>query len=216
MCAFTARHETYILSGIMNRKKRCYDGKNLFIRKTNKFCPQTLFVYGTYKEDGTPNFGLFCWFSYCWDGEMHVMACIGGEKLTKDRIRAQGVFSANLVTENILPLADYFGNNEGYITEKGTVAAVASGAKLPVPVLVDSPWTFELRVTRTIPMDDGDVFICKIENILAAAHLMDETVPFEQRLQQCAPVVRAASQGYFSHTGKFLGMWGEPQAQLKG
>lgn len=35
---------------------------------TNDFCPQTLFLYGTYKEDGTPDFGLFCWFSYCWDG----------------------------------------------------------------------------------------------------------------------------------------------------
>lgn len=23
------------------------------------FCPQTLFLYGTYKEDGTPNFILF-------------------------------------------------------------------------------------------------------------------------------------------------------------
>ena len=46
---------------------------------TNDFCPQTLFLYGTYKEDGTPNFGLFCWFSYIWDSELGVMACIGGE-----------------------------------------------------------------------------------------------------------------------------------------
>ncbi|HEY8499922.1 MAG TPA: hypothetical protein VIL89_04825 [Clostridia bacterium] len=37
----------------------------------NKFCPQALFLYGTYKEDGTPNFGLFCWFSYCWDALNH-------------------------------------------------------------------------------------------------------------------------------------------------
>ena len=29
---------------------------------TNDFCPQTLFLYGTYKEDGAPDFGLFCWF----------------------------------------------------------------------------------------------------------------------------------------------------------
>jgi hypothetical protein len=38
------------------------------------------------------------------------MACIGGEKLTKDRIHARKVFSANLVTDEILPIADYFGN----------------------------------------------------------------------------------------------------------
>lgn len=50
---------------------------------TNDFCPQTLFLYGAYKEDKTPDFGLFCWFSYCWDGELGAMMCIGGEKLTK-------------------------------------------------------------------------------------------------------------------------------------
>lgn len=56
--------------------------------QANTCCPQAFYAYGTYKEDGTPNFGLFCWFSFCWDGELCVMACIGGEKLTKDRIRS--------------------------------------------------------------------------------------------------------------------------------
>ena len=35
---------------------------------------------------------------------------IGDKKLTKDRIKADKVFPANLVTEEILPIADYFGN----------------------------------------------------------------------------------------------------------
>lgn len=70
--------------------------EKISIGPENKLCPQTLFLYGTYKEDGTPNFGLFCWFSYCWSGELGVMACIAGEKLTKDRIRANKVFSATL------------------------------------------------------------------------------------------------------------------------
>lgn len=46
---------------------------------TNDFCPQTLFLYGTYNEDSIPNFGLFCWFSYCWDSRLGVMACIAGD-----------------------------------------------------------------------------------------------------------------------------------------
>ena len=60
--------------------------------KCNHFCPQSLFLYGTYREDGTPNFGLFCWFSYYWDEDLGVMACIGDTKLTKDLIRKNGVF----------------------------------------------------------------------------------------------------------------------------
>ena len=46
------------------------------------------------------------------------MACIGEDKLTKDLIRKTGVFSANLVTEELLPLADYYGNTSGYSADK--------------------------------------------------------------------------------------------------
>ena len=115
---------------------------------SNDFCPQTLFLYGTYKEDGTPDFGLFCWFSYYWDSEFGVMACIGGDKLTKDRIRAAGVFSANLVTESMLPLADYLGNVSGYSEDKMKISIdVSKGSVLNVPVLDDSPWSYELEVS---------------------------------------------------------------------
>ena len=83
------------------------------VKNWNDYCPQQLFLYGTYKEDGTPDFGLFCWFSYIWHGELGVMACIGGEKLTKENIHKRKVFSANLVTEALLPLADFLGNTHG-------------------------------------------------------------------------------------------------------
>lgn len=39
---------------------------------------------------------------FCWGEELNIMACIGDEKLTKDRIRATGRFSANLVAEELL------------------------------------------------------------------------------------------------------------------
>lgn len=41
------------------------------------------------------------------------MACIGEEKQTKDLIRKNGVFSANPVSEQLLPLADYYGGTCG-------------------------------------------------------------------------------------------------------
>ncbi|MDI9513452.1 MAG: flavin reductase, partial [Bacillota bacterium] len=100
---------------------------------SNDFCPQTLFLYGSYKEDGTPNFGLFCRFSYCWFNELGVMACIAGDKLTKDRIREKGFFS-KLVTESILPLADYLGNKEGYSPDKMNISInTKKGEVLDVP-----------------------------------------------------------------------------------
>jgi flavin reductase (DIM6/NTAB) family NADH-FMN oxidoreductase RutF len=184
-------------------------------RISNDFCPQTLFLYGTYREDGTPNFGLSCWLSYCWDTETGVMACLGGTKLTKDRIRATGVFSANLVTEPLLPLADYFGNTDGYTADKMNVPVEASkGAVLDVPVLERSPLAFELEVSRSISLDDGDVFICKIRNVLVDQELADASPSVERRIQAIAPV-SSTCQTYFSWDGRALGAWGEPMRAVK-
>ena len=178
---------------------------------TNDFCPQTLFLYGTYKEDHTPDFGLFCWFSYCWDKELCAMICIGGEKLTKDRIKAGNVFSANLVTQKLLPMADYLGNKSGYDEDKMNFdTAIGEGKVLDVPILKESPVNFELEVASSIPLDDGEVFLCRIRNVLYDEELTDESLSVGERLRRIAPISTTCST-YFSYTGEVLGAWGEPR-----
>ena len=66
------------------------------LKPNNDFCPQTLFLYGTYDENGNPDFGLFCWFSYLWDGEMGVMCSIGGNKKTRENIERGKIFLQTL------------------------------------------------------------------------------------------------------------------------
>ena len=114
--------------------------KKISVKPTNDYCPQTLFLYGTYNEDGKADFGLFCWFSYTWDGELGVMACIGGNKRTLDNIHREKVFSASLVTEKLLPLSDYLGNTDGNDPAKmeGLNLEIEKGQVLPVPVLAAS------------------------------------------------------------------------------
>ena len=190
----------------------------------NDFCPQALFLYGTQREDGTPDFGLFCWFSYAWvqgeqGGAMGVIACIGEEKLTKDLIRKNGVFSANLVTESLLPLADYYGNTSGRETadKMKRLPTVGRGEVLNVPTIEESPLTFELKVLKEIHVGEGsDVFICEIRNVLLEESLKNQDVPFEDRLRQVAPAITAGENTYFSLNGRSLGHWGEPMRRLEG
>jgi flavin reductase (DIM6/NTAB) family NADH-FMN oxidoreductase RutF len=180
------------------------------LAKANKFCPQAIYLYGTYREDGKPNFGLFNWFSYCWDGELRVMCAIGGKKLTKDRIHATGAFSANLVTEKLLPTADWLGNNHGYATDKSAVkAGIARGSILDVPTLTDSPWTYELEVTRNIPLDDSEIFICRVVNVLADERLADENVSVENRMRLVAPVIFTGGGPYCTISADFPGKPGD-------
>ncbi len=184
----------------------------------NNFCPQTLFLYGTKQEDGQPHFGLFCWFGYCHLAEgLGVMTCIGEEKLTKDLIRKNGVFSANLVSEQLLPLADYYGCTDGRSTpdKMKYLPAVERGQVLDVPTIAESPVSFELEVKESIPMGDGsDIFLCLIRNVTQDEKLLDMTIPFTERLMQAAPVLCPGEETYSSIDGRYLGKWGDPMKNM--
>ena len=200
------------------------------ISASNDFCPQTLFLYGTYKEDQNPNFGLFCWFSYCWDDGLAVMAAIGGKKLTLDRIRATGMFSANLVTEELLPLADYFGNTDGHAADKMKLPVeIEKGQVLDVPVLAESPYVYELEVKQSIVLDGSEVFLCKVRNVLADEMLCDDTQGAEQRINATGSVdntqgiarrikairpVHTTCGTYFGWNGDAICPWGKAQDKL--
>lgn len=172
--------------------------------------PKALFLYGTNKEDDTPNFGLFTWITNCWNGEYSVMACIGEEKLTKDRIREQKIFSANLVSEALLPLADYLGNTSGYTSGKMDIPIdIGRGMVLDVPVLRESPFVLELEVIQTISLPEhSDIFICKICNTLKADEVADESKSIEDRLRFAAPVVSVGNH-YFTLNTVPKGAWGQ-------
>lgn len=190
--------------------------KKISMPPTNDYCPQTLFLYGTYDENGKADFGLFCWFSYTWDGELGVMACIGGNKRTKDNIRRSKVFSANLVTEKILPLADYMGMVNGYQPEKmeGLNLEIEKGQVLPVPVLTDSPVAFELEVKQFLPLEDGEVMLCAIRNVLQDETLTGKDRTAAEKLAEIAPV-QTTCDHYYSWAGNDLGAWGEPMADVR-
>ena len=180
------------------------------VKISNEYCPQTLFLYGTKNEDGSPDFGLFCWATYAWNDGLCFLTCIGENKRTKDNLLRNRAFSANLVTEKLLPLADYFGNTSGSDPNKMHIdVQIEQGKALDVPVLTDSPVCFELEVIDVYPQGNGsDVILSRIKSVLHDEELPEETAP--EALQKIAPA-RALPGKYFGFDGKFLGNWGELQ-----
>ena len=185
---------------------------------TNDLCPQTLFVYGTMNEDNTPDFGLFCWFSYCWIEHLGVICAIGGRKRTLENIRRTGVFSANIVVENNLPLADYFGTADGRDGDKMDVPVEwEKGAALNVPILCSSPISFELEVDKEISTGEHDetVLICRIKNTLKDENLVDSSMTSEEILKTVAAVRTCIDNDYWSWDGRHLGKWNERAKEIK-
>ncbi|MBR6536644.1 MAG: flavin reductase [Lachnospiraceae bacterium] len=185
---------------------------------TNDICPQTLFVYGTRNEDGTPDFGLFCWFSYCWFDQMGVICAIGGSKRTLENIRRNKVFSANLVVESNLPLADYFGTADGRDGDKMDIDVEwEEGAVLPVPILCSSPLSFELEVEKEIRTGEQDqtVFLCQMRNTLKDETLLDASLTSVDIYKKVAAVCTSVNCDYWSWDGRHIGKWNERAKEIK-
>lgn len=192
--------------------------KEVSVSATNDICPQTLFLYGTMNSDGTPDFGLFCWFSYCWYDQLGVICAIGGSKKTLENIRRNGVFSANLVVENNLPLADYFGTADGRNADKMDIPVEwETGAVLAVPVLCSSPLSFELEVDKEIATGEHDetVLLCRIRNTLKDEALTDSSMTSEEILKATAAVRTCVDYDYWSWDGRHLGKWHERAKEIK-
>lgn len=192
--------------------------KKVSVTTTNDLCPQTLFIYGTMNLDDTPDFGLFCWFSYCWFDQLGVICAIGGSKRTLENIRRNGMFSANLVVENNLALADYFGTADGRDADKMDIAVEwESGAVLPVPTLCSSPLSFELELEKEIPTGEHDetVLLCRIRNTLKEESLTNTSMTSEEILKATGAVRTCHNYDYWSWDGRHLGKWHERAKEIK-
>ena len=171
-------------------------------------CVQPAFIIGTNNEDGTPNFCPITWISATHeegDGYLFVIS-MSGTKLTKRNVLRTGIFSANLVSTDMLPLMDYFGSRRGEDGAKdGIPYDVVRGEVLDVPVLDASRWVYECEVERTVETGDSATCYCRSRNRQMAEELEPEDI-FDVDLTALDPVIYS---GRYHSLGKMLGGIGD-------
>ncbi len=171
------------------------------------FSPQPMYIIGTKNEDGTPNFCIITWLGFSFDNGPHIMMTVGGTKLTKTNILREKKFSANMITEDNLWLADYFGNTNGEDGKKDAVAySYKQGELVDVPILNECHWSYECEVTRVIELNGAHLFLAAIRNIQIDKNYSDMDMK-KIDLTKIRPAIYAP-YNYFSIGGK-LGKMGE-------
>lgn len=182
--------------------------KKINMNPEQVFCPQPMYVIGTYNEDNQPNFSVITWIGFNWNGSPHIMLGIGGKKRTKENIQRTGVFSANLVSSDMLWLADYFGCTHGSEGTKNKINYdFKNGSAINVPVLDSSKWIFECEVSKIVELEDSHIFISKIKNIQIAEQFKNINMEMIDLLQ-LDPVIYAP-YNYFKISEKLgnCGNW---------
>ena len=171
-------------------------------------CVQPSFIIGTNNEDGTANFAPITWASATHeegDGYLFVIS-ISGTKMTKKNIIRTGIFSANLVSRDMLPLMDYFGSRHAKDGKKNDVSyEVVRGEVLDVPVLNESRFVYECEVKKAVEIGDSTTFFCIIRNIQMDEKLECEDT-FDVDLTVLDPVIYS---GRYHSLGKILGKIGD-------
>lgn len=171
-------------------------------------CVQPAFIIGTNNEDGSPNFAPITWISVTHeegDGYLLVVSMFGTKK-TKRNVLRTGIFSANLVSTDMLPLMDYFGSRHAEDGKKdGVPYGTSRGEVLDVPVLDASRWVYECEVEQTTETGDSTTFFCRIRNIQMDARLQCADL-FDVDLTVLDPVIYS---GKYHSLGRLLGSIGD-------
>jgi len=171
-------------------------------------CVQPSFIIGTNNEDETDNFAPITWISVTHEKDSRYLLVVSmfGTKMTKQNVQRTGMFSANLVSTDMLPLMDYFGSRHAKDGKKdGMAYSVSRGEVLDVPVLDQSRWIYECEVSRTMETGNSTTFFCPIRNIQIDERLVCRD-PFDVDLTVLDPVIYS---GKYHSLGKLLGSIGD-------
>ena len=170
-------------------------------------CVQPSFIIGTNNEDGSANFAPITWVSVTCEKSDEYLLVISmfGTKQTKQNVVRTGMFSANLVSTDMLPLMDYFGSRHGRDGKKDGIAyTISRGEVLDVPVLDQSRWVYECEVSGTLETGASTTFFCPVRNIQMDERLVCRDA-FDVELSVLDPVIYS---GKYYSLGKLLGRIG--------
>ena len=171
-------------------------------------CVQPSFIIGTNNEDGSYNFAPITWVSATQgeDEGYFLVISMFGTKMTKLNVIRTGIFSANLVSKDMLSLMDYFGSKHAKDGKKDDISyGVSRGEVLDVPTLDASRWVYECEVVRSVETGDSTTFFCRIRNIQMDERLSPKDI-FDIDLSVLDPVIYS---GKYHSLGKVLGNIGD-------
>ena len=177
-------------------------------RKEHSLCVQPTFLIGTYNEDDIPNFCPITWISVTNDSNNYLLVVsMNGSKRTKENISRTGLFSANLVSIDMLALLDYFGSRSGKNGQKNEVEyKYQDGHVLHVPTLDESRWVYECRVINTVQNGETTTYFCKMENVQIIEKLQNANGLWGIDLTYLDPVIYS---GMYHSIEKCLGKIGD-------
>lgn len=138
------------------------------------FFTQQVFLIGTRSEGGKANFAPISWISYTYGEPPCLVVSMGIKKKTFKNIKRSGLFSATVLTPDLLPFAECCNSrtkNESLYQK--VCPEFESGQALDVPLISGAKWSYECEVIKTVEFGESVTFFAQIRHINVDAELMN-------------------------------------------
>ncbi len=164
--------------------------------------PQSVFIIGSYDENGVPNAMNAAWAGECSRHE--VCFNIGDHKTTANIVK-KGAFTVAPANLANLVSADYFGIASGNNVNKAEQSGLTfvKSENVDAPVIEEYPLTMECEVTSIQGDEHGARIVGKVINVLADESILDDQgrVDFDK----FQPLVYDSSKTVYRVVGKEVG-----------
>lgn len=157
--------------------------------------PTPVWVIGTYNEDGSANVMTAAWGGICCSKPPCLAVSLREATQTHGNILRNKCFTVNIVTEQFITEADYFGISTGKNTDKfaDTGLSVEKSNLVNAPMIKEFPLNLECRLKDVVEVGLHTQFIGEIIDVKAMeAILGEQDVPDVDLLRPVvfSPVVR--------------------------
>ena len=136
--------------------------------------PQSVFIVGSYDENGVPNAMNVAWGGEC---TRHEIAINIGDHKTTENILAKGAFTVAPADRAHVAEADYFGMATGRKVNKASASGLTFTRSqfVDAPVIEEFPLTMECRVVDVQDWGGEKRFIGEIVNTQVDEAILDES-----------------------------------------
>lgn len=172
----------------------------------NLLNPTPVVLVATRGKDGKDDAAAIAWTgTICSDPPM-LSISVRKSRLTYANLKETGVFTVNLVTEEIARAADYCGVISGRDEDKFSAAHLTKeeASHIRCPMIAESPVNLECVVKKSEDLGTHTIFLSEIVSVHVDESLIDEKEKFH--FNECRPIVY--SHGEYLGIGKSVGKFG--------
>ncbi len=152
--------------------------------------------------EGKPNFEAIAYAGIVNHSPPAISVASNKRHYTNIGIRANGTFSVNIPSAEMMLITDYCGITSGKKVDKSKLFEVFYGELETAPMIRECPLCMECRVIDTLVITTMEAFVGEIVAVYTEERYLSEGLPDITKID---PIIFAMHQNHYYRVGDYLG-----------